>query len=95
MSPTGSRAWSGSWCVPKEAFGDGALAPGWNHLPAPAACAAFGDAWMRAAHTLALRVPSAVVPEEANTLLNPAHDAAARLRVVAERAFGFDTRLMG
>lgn len=38
---------------------------------------ALGDAWLQAAESLALRVPSAVLPQERNYVLNPAHEAAA------------------
>lgn len=39
-----------------------------------------------------LRVPSAVIPEEWNVLLNPAHPRAGRAKVVATEAFSFDPR---
>ena len=71
------------------------LPAGWEQLPEPAACKALGDAWLRAGRTLALRVPAAPVPEEPNFLLDPRHPAASHVRVVAERAFFFDPRLLG
>ncbi|MGI8496265.1 MAG: RES family NAD+ phosphorylase [Gemmatimonadaceae bacterium] len=59
------------------------------------ACQAAGDLWARAGSALALRVPSAIVPEEENVLLNPLHAQMARVRVVARRDFVFDPRLAG
>ena len=53
----------------------------------------FGDAWLRAASAPVLRVPSAIVTESNNLLLNPAHPDAARARVVDRRPFRFDPRL--
>lgn len=77
-----------------ETLDVGALPAWWDRLPAPVASAAFGDAWGRARRTLALHVPSAAVHEETNVLLNPAHAAATRVRVSAERDFSFDPRLI-
>ena len=54
---------------------------------------AFGDAWLREARTPLLRAPSAIVPESANLLLNPAHPLAAQARILDTRPFAFDRRL--
>jgi RES domain-containing protein len=55
--------------------------------------AAFGDAWLREGRTAILRVPSVIVREGRNLLLNPVHPAAAGARLVAETEFRFDPRL--
>src|SRR5690349_2685241 len=44
--------------------------PGWRLLGSPEAAAA-GGAWLAASRRALLRVPSAVVPREANYLVNP------------------------
>ena len=62
-------------------------------LADPEDCRAFGGDWVAAARTLALAVPSAVVPLERNWLVNPAHPEAAGIRVLAEEAFRFDRRM--
>jgi RES domain-containing protein len=54
---------------------------------------AFGDSWLRARRTPVLRVPSIIVPESMNLLLNPAHPEAVHASVVLTRAFSFDRRL--
>ncbi|MCX5577059.1 RES family NAD+ phosphorylase [Kaistia terrae] len=54
---------------------------------------AFGDDWLAEARTPVLRVPSFIVPESFNLLLNPAHRDAAGLKVTSRRPFRFDTRL--
>lgn len=59
----------------------------------PRAPASFGDTWLRETRTPVLEVPSAIVPESANLLLNPAHPLAAGARIVATRPFAFDERL--
>lgn len=63
-------------------------------IPAePGECRRLGDAWLTAGRTPVLRVPSVIVPECRNLLLNPAHPAASRLAPPATRAFTFDRRL--
>lgn len=56
---------------------------------------AFGDAWLAGGETSLLRVPSVVVPESFNVLLNPLHPAAGEAKVVETRAFDVDRRLFG
>jgi RES domain-containing protein len=53
----------------------------------------IGDEWLATTRTLALAVPSAIVPEEWNYLLNPAHPAFARLRFGRGLPFLLDPRL--
>lgn len=53
----------------------------------------FGDAWLAEARTLALRVPSAVLPDSYNVLVNPLHHRAGEVRVVSQQPFRFDPRL--
>lgn len=66
----------------------------WREVGCPE-CVAAGDEWLAAGATVALVVPSALLPEEQNVLLNPRHAAASRLRTVAARPFSFDPRLLG
>lgn len=57
------------------------------------ACAMAGDAFLSRRAALALSVPSVIVPQERNLLINPAHPQAATLRVVANEPFPIDRRL--
>ena len=59
----------------------------------PAIPATFGDTWLREQRTPVLQVPSAIVPESPNLLLNPAHPAAVQARTAGLRRFEFDHRL--
>jgi RES domain-containing protein len=68
--------------------------PGWRALGSPEAATA-GGAWLAAGRTALLRVPSAVVPREANYLVNPAHPDAARIRVGVAEPLEWDSRLFG
>lgn len=66
----------------------------WNREPQHPACLEIGDRWVAESRALALRVPSAIVPEEANCLLNPGHADAGRVQVIRAREFAFDPRLL-
>ena len=54
---------------------------------------ATGDAWLREARTAILRVPSILVPEATNLLLNPRHPRAAEAIPIRQTPFHFDPRL--
>ena len=69
------------------------LPPDWRNDPPPAAVRALGDAWVQAASSVALEVPSVVVPEETNYLLNPAHPSFRRIAIGSARPFRYDARL--
>lgn len=45
----------------------------WRREPAPATTAWLGDHWLESGQSLALAVPSVLVPHEVNYLLNPRH----------------------
>lgn len=70
------------------------LPDGWDRAARSTACRAFGEQWVQERRGAVLLVPSAVVPEERNVLLNPAHPEAAGIRVVRSRPFVFDARLL-
>ena len=52
-----------------------------------------GDLWVRAGRSAALHLPSAVVPEEENVLINPQHADAGRIAVLSQTPLGLDPRL--
>ena len=53
----------------------------------------IGDRWLTARRSLALVVPSVILPESSNLLLNPMHSRANELRVLDQQPFSFDPRL--
>jgi RES domain-containing protein len=55
---------------------------------------ALGDAWLREGSSALLRVPSAIVPDARNYLLNPAHADEERIAIVESQRAAFDPRLM-
>ena len=67
----------------------------WRAEPPPTKLRAIGDRWIRSSESLALRVPSVIVPEEMNVLLNPRHPRAAELRIIGRpKAVILDSRLV-
>lgn len=53
----------------------------------------IGDAWLAAQASVALAVPSVIVPEERNYLLNPEHPQFTELTIEPSQPFRFDVRL--
>ena len=66
----------------------------WTDVPDHPACRAIGDEWVHDGECLMLAVPSAVVPEERNYLLNPVHPQMRSVSVARSRPFVFDPRLL-
>lgn len=72
----------------------GSSAPvGWNVFPAGRISLDAGDAWLRSTTTALLEVPSAIVMEESNILINPRHPDASKIVVRRVRVFSYDRRL--
>lgn len=72
---------------------ESALPGGWDDPASTSASAPVGSAWQASRASVALRVPSAVVPFERNVLLNPEHPDFARLAFGEPMPFLFDRRL--
>ncbi|HEU5284376.1 MAG TPA: RES family NAD+ phosphorylase [Burkholderiales bacterium] len=66
----------------------------WSNLPFSAAARKLGDSWVHGARSLALTVPSMVLPAERNVLINPEHPQMSRVRVLSPEPFVFDRRLL-
>ena len=53
----------------------------------------YGDAWVEKGRSLALKVPSVVIPMSYNYLINPQHPSFDPDRVVAHGAFAYEERI--
>lgn len=62
----------------------------WRSSPSPDSCKAIGSAWASSKRSLALVVPSIIVPQETNILLSTDHPLFKRVRITDEHEFGFD-----
>ena len=69
------------------------LAVGWDAVPQGAVSIDLGMVWATDHASAILRVPSVIVPEEENILINPAHPDAARISAVKVRRWLYDPRL--
>jgi RES domain-containing protein len=65
----------------------------WDAEPAGKTSLDWGMAWAAAKATLLARVPSIIVPEEQNVLINPAHPDAASVRAVKVHRWRYNARL--
>lgn len=72
------------------------LPPDWRQLPEPypESTQRLGSEWVLSLRSLALRVPSAVVPSEFNLLLNPRHPTMPEVRVGQPQPLFLDPRLL-
>ncbi len=66
--------------------------PDW-HVAPPKATQRIGDEWIARKASLILRVPSAIVPNDYNYLVNPQHPLFSLDRIAAAERFHFDDRL--
>jgi formylglycine-generating enzyme required for sulfatase activity/RES domain-containing protein len=74
---------------------------GWASAPTPehaedwlAATRDWGDVWLLGLDSLLAEVPSVIVPEETNLLLNPRHPAHGELKAEIVRPWFYDARLL-
>ncbi|MGB6869848.1 MAG: RES family NAD+ phosphorylase [Acidobacteriaceae bacterium] len=70
------------------------LPAGWNSEPPASASQSLGDAWVLAARRPVLAVPSVIVPEERNYLLNPNHPHFPEIKIGPPVACSVDPRLL-
>jgi len=66
---------------------------GWNATPPVNGSMNWGDQWIASQQSLLAQVPSVIVPEECNVLINPAHHSRFDLRVTTQRRWSYDHRL--
>ncbi len=69
------------------------LPVGWDSEPAGVVSRTTGDRWVQEHRSVALLVPSAIVPVETNALINPRHPAFQMDWVKSPVRFRYDPRL--
>lgn len=65
----------------------------WREAPAPAHTQDFGTRLLQTRQTLLIRMPSTIVPQEYNYLVNPLHRAFATVKIIGEEDFVYDPRI--
>jgi RES domain-containing protein len=53
----------------------------------------LGMKWVQGGSSAVLQVPSVIIPEEHNYVLNPAHKDFARIKLIGAEPFDFDDRI--
>jgi hypothetical protein len=67
---------------------------GWDALPGGLVSLDWGTKWLQSCNSLVAEVPSIVVPDEFNLLINPRHSDAGKLIAKKIRRWNYDARLM-
>ncbi|MCP4628715.1 MAG: RES domain-containing protein [bacterium] len=65
----------------------------WNSRPVSPSTKVIGDRWVKKTKSVVLKVPSVVVPEEYNYLLNPNHPVFEKITIGTPIQYRFDPRL--
>jgi RES domain-containing protein len=66
----------------------------WNSLPPSESTQKIGQKWIEQAKHAVLKIPSTVISEEHNLLINPAHPDFSAIEIGEPQRFEFDERLI-
>jgi RES domain-containing protein len=69
------------------------LPPDWRAQPARESTQKIGAGWVSSGTSAVLSVPSVIIPQERNYLLNPVHADFKKLRIGKAEEFSFDPRM--
>jgi RES domain-containing protein len=83
----------GVWAAAKDIETLGHLPAVWDAQPAPRETLDFGDAWIASRRSVLLIVPSVVIPQETNILINPNHPDASAIKIIKTTKFIYDGRI--
>lgn len=68
------------------------LPSGWDAKPPTNITQIIGDDFVEQGEAAVLKVPSSIIPQESNYLINPSHPDAKRIKVKSTSLMVFDTR---
>lgn len=66
----------------------------WKSFPFPISTQKIGNDWLKRKESLVLKVPSVIVPQEFNCLVNPQNDDFHAVKIIGNEPFVFDKRLI-
>lgn len=69
------------------------LPAGWRNEPPSHETMAIGEKWIKEGKATVLKVPSVLVPDAANFVLNPHHPEAKKVQLGPAEKFSFDPRM--
>jgi RES domain-containing protein len=70
------------------------LVRGWNGFPFCDETIDFGTSFLHSKENLLLKVPSVIIPDEFNFLINPLHPEIKNCKVISISPFTFDIRIV-
>lgn len=79
--------------VSKQKIDPGGLPAEWYKTEHYSVCRQIGDQWIEEGSSLLLEVPSSIIREETNVLINPHHPEFKEVRIAGIRNIRFDERL--
>ena len=65
----------------------------WHRTARYPSCQQLGSNWYKAQATSILRVPSAIIQQEHNYILNTQHTEYSNIRIIDQKMFSFDPRI--
>ena len=65
----------------------------WKEYPAPSSTKNFGSRLLSAASEPVIQIPSTIIPNEFNYLLNPMHPDSAQFKIIEIGDFSYDVRI--
>ena len=75
------------------AFAEYELPGDWKEIPAPSSTKKFGTALLNAAKSLIIKIPSTVIHDEFNYILNPRHADSKLFKILEVKDFVYDIRI--
>ena len=69
------------------------LPKNWKDYPAPTILSEIAEKWINEGKTMALQVPSCIIPSAYNYIINCRHVAYSQVKIISRARFHFDTRL--
>jgi RES domain-containing protein len=72
---------------------ESSLPGNWKEIPAPSSTKDFGSKLLTAAMFLVLKLPSTVIPEEFNYIINPLHPNISQVKIIDVKDYVYDIRI--
>ena len=72
---------------------EASLPGNWKEAPAPSSTKEFGTSLLSTARSLILKIPSTVIPEEFNYIINPLHPDIGLVKIISVKDFVYDARI--
>jgi RES domain-containing protein len=66
----------------------------WRSNPPISITQDYGSNWIKEEKSLGMSVPSAVLPNEQNILINPAHPSMSKLKIINRKVLHLDSRVL-